>query len=102
MKFTSLHLTNYIGIYNGMGLYDIHIDMTKSQNRIMIIRGDNGSGKSTLAKAMSVFPDPNDSFIPGMPARKEIVLADGPTFYRLLFIHGIKANGDREVTKEPA
>jgi len=99
MKFTSLHLTNYIGIYNGMGLYDIHIDMTKSQNRIMIIRGDNGSGKSTLAKAMSVFPDPNDSFIPGMPARKEIVLADGPTFYRLLFIHGVKANGDREVTK---
>ena len=99
MKFTSIHLTNYIGIYNGMGLYDINIDMTKCQNRITIIRGDNGSGKSTLAKAMSVFPDPNDSFIPGMPARKEIILADGPTLYRLLFIHGVKANGDREVTK---
>lgn len=99
MKFTSVHLTNYIGIYNGMGLYDIHIDMSKSLNRITIIRGDNGSGKSTLAKAISVFPDSNDAFIPGMPAKKEIILADGPTFYRLLFIHGVKSNGDREVTK---
>lgn len=99
MKFTSIHLTNYIGIYNGMGLYDINIDMTKCRNRVIIIRGDNGSGKSTLAKAMSVFPDPNDSFIPGMPARKEIILADGQTLYRLLFIHGVKSNGDREVTK---
>lgn len=99
MKFTSIHLTNYIGIYNGMGLYDIHIDMSQSQNRITIIRGDNGSGKSTLAKAMSVFPDSNDSFIPGMAARKEIILADGQTLYRLLFIHGVKSNGDREVTK---
>ena len=79
MKFTSIHLTNYIGIYNGMGLYDIKIDMTQCRNRITIIRGDNGSGKSTLAKAMSVFPDPNDSFIPGMPARKEIILESNPT-----------------------
>ena len=31
-----------------MGLYEIHIDMTKCKNNIIIIRGDNGSGKSTL------------------------------------------------------
>ena len=99
MKFASIYLSNYIGIYNGMGLYDIHIDMTKCQNRITIIRGDNGSGKSTLSKAMSLFPDPNDAFIPGMVARKEIVLVDGETLYKLVFIHGVKSNGDREVTK---
>lgn len=99
MRFISITLSNYIGIYNGMGLYDISIDMTRCRNRITIIRGDNGSGKSTLSKAMGLFPDPNDAFIPGMPARKEIVLANGATFYKLSFIHGIKTNGDRETTK---
>lgn len=99
MKFASIYLSNYIGIYNGMGLYEIHIDMTKCQNRITIIRGDNGSGKSTLSKAMSLFPDPNDAFIPGLAARKEIVLIDGETLYKLVFVHGVKSNGDREVTK---
>lgn len=99
MKFLSIYLSNYIGIYNGMGLYDIHIDMTRCKNRITIIRGDNGSGKSTLSKAMNLFPDPSDAFIPGMAARKEIILQDGPTMYKLVFIHGIKSNGDRETTK---
>lgn len=99
MKFLSIYLSNYIGIYNGMGLYDIHIDMTRCKNRITIIRGDNGSGKSTLSKAMNLFPDPSDAFIPGLPARKEIVLSDGNTGYKLVFIHNVKANGDRETTK---
>lgn len=100
MKFLSIHLSNYIGIYNGMGLYDIVIDFTKCRNRITIIRGDNGSGKSTLMKALSVFPDPNDAFIPQMPAKKEIVLANNDgTIYTINFIHDVKHNGDREVTK---
>ena len=99
MKFASIYLSNYIGIYNGMGLYEMHIDMTKCKNRIIIIRGDNGSGKSTLMKALNLFPDPNDAFIPGLPARKEIVLVDNETLYKLVFIHGIKSNGERDVTK---
>ena len=99
MRFISISLSNYIGIYNGMRLYDISIDMTKCRNRIVIIRGDNGSGKSTLSKAMSLFPDPNDAFIPGLPARKEIVLADKNILYKLTFIHGVKQNGERETTK---
>ena len=99
MRFVSISLSNYIGIYNGMKLYDINIDMTKCRNRIVIIRGDNGSGKSTLSKAMSLFPDPNDAFIPGLPARKEIVLADNNTVYKLTFIHSVKQNGERETTK---
>ena len=99
MKFASIYLSNYIGIYNGMGLYEIHIDMTKCKNRITIIRGANGSGKSTLSKAMSLFPDPNDQFIPGMAARKEIVLIDNDTFYKLVFVHNVKKNGERDTTK---
>ena len=99
MRFLSVYLSNYIGIYNGMGLYDIHIDMTKCKNRITIIRGDNGSGKYTLPKAMNLFHDSSDCFIPGMAARKEIVLADNNTIYKLIFIHGVKSNGERETTK---
>ena len=99
MKFASIYLSNYIGIYNGMGLYEIRIDMTRCQNRITIIRGDNGSGKSTLAKAMTLFPDHSDSFIPGLPARKEIILQDGETFYQLVFVSNVKANGERDNTK---
>ena len=99
MKFLSIYLSNYIGIYNGMGLYEIHIDMSRCRNRITIIRGDNGSGKSTLSKAMSLFPDPNDAFIPGMEARKEIILADKEIIYKLCFIHGVNNNGERQTTK---
>lgn len=99
MRFASIFLSNYIGIYNGMGLTEIHIDMTLCRHRILTIRGDNGSGKSTLMKALSLFPDPNDQFIPGLPARKEIILVDGPTAYKLVFVHGVKTNGERETTK---
>ena len=99
MRFLSVHLSNYIGIYNGMGLYDINIDFTKCRHRMTIIRGDNGSGKSTLSKAMNLFPDSNDSFIPGMEARKELMLLDGANIYFIQFVHGIKTNGEREVTK---
>ena len=96
MKFISIYLKNYIGIYNGMGLYEIHIDMAKCKNNIIIIRGDNGSGKSTLMKSLNVFPDPNDSFIPGLPAFKEIYLGDSESIYKLSFVHEVKQNGDRE------
>lgn len=99
MRFISIYLKNYIGIYNGMGLYEIHIDMTKCKNNIIIIRGDNGSGKSTLMKSLNVFPDPNDSFIPGLAAFKEIYLGDSESIYKLTFIHEVKQNGDRETTK---
>lgn len=99
MKFASIYLQNYIGIYNGMGLNEIFINFTLGTHRTIVIRGDNGSGKSTIMKALSMFPDGNDQFIPGQPAKKEIVLLDGPIVYTLTFIHGVKSNGTRDVTK---
>lgn len=99
MRFTYLELENYIGIYNGMGLERIVIDMSKCRNRTLIIRGENGSGKSTIFKAMQVFPDGNESFIPGKPAKKIICLLDRDILYTIKFFHGIKSNGDRDTTK---
>ena len=99
MKFASIYLQNYIGIYNGMGLSEIFIDFTRATHRTIVIRGDNGSGKSTIMKALSLFPDGNDQFVPNLPAKKEIILVDGVVSYTLTFIHGVKSNGQRETTK---
>ena len=99
MKFASIYLQNYIGIYNGMGLSEIFIDFTRATHRTIVIRGDNGSGKSTIMKALSLFPDGNDQFVPNLPAKKEIILVDGIVSYTLTFIHGVKSNGQRETTK---
>ena len=72
MKIAGIHLENYIGIYNGMGLREITIDFSIGSHRTVVIRGDNGSGKSTIMKSLSIFPDGNEMFIPGEPAKKEI------------------------------
>lgn len=99
MKFQSIRLVNYIGIYNGMNLNEIFIDFTKCQYNTIIIRGLNGSGKSTLYNALTVLPDSNDQFIPGYPALKEITLLDNGILYDIKCTHGIKNNGERETTK---
>lgn len=87
MRFKSIELINYIGIYNGMGLKKIFIDFTKCLNHLIIIRGDNGSGKSTLFKAISILPDSNDGFIPNQEARKTIEILDGEVLYKILYVH---------------
>ena len=53
MKFLNIKLTGYIGIYNGMGLNEIEIDLTRMKHRLLIIKGANGSGKSTIQQALN-------------------------------------------------
>ena len=87
MKFASIRLKNYAGIYDGMLLHEIFIDFTKCKHKLIIIRGDNGSGKSTLFKALNPLPDPNDSFLPGVQAEKEIDIVDNNNVvYNIKFI----------------
>lgn len=99
MKYLYLKLTNYIGIYNGMGLYDIEIDFSKSTHKVCVIKGTNGSGKSTIMNALSVFPDSTSSFIPGLSASKIIRLSYNGDLYEIKFFHEIKNNGIRDTTK---
>lgn len=99
MRFLWFKATNYIGIYNGLGLNEIEIDFTKCKNRIIIIRGENGSGKSTLENMISLLPDNNFCYLPGLPAGKEGTIIDGDIIYNMKIISGIKRNGDRETTK---
>lgn len=99
MRYLNIRLKNYGGIMNGMGIDEIKIDFTKAMHKLILIRGDNGSGKSTLYKAIHPLPDTNNCFIPGHQAEKEMEIMDGDNHYRILFIHGIKTNGDRDTTK---
>ena len=98
MRYKSIELVNYAGIYNGMGLNQIKIDFTNCISNKIIIRGSNGSGKSTLMNAININPDSNDKFISGLEARKTLVLLDGECEYIIRYIHPITNTG-RGTTK---
>lgn len=99
MRFTRLILEGYIGIYHGLHTDKIDIDLHQCTHRILLIRGENGSGKTTIFNAMTVLPDSNDQFIPGMPASKYAEIYDNGTIYQMNFIHPVRADGTREPTK---
>jgi len=98
MKYKSIELVNYAGIYNGMGLNQIKIDFTKCVSNKIIIRGANGSGKSTLMSAINPNPDSNDKFINNAEARKTLILSDYDTEYIIRYIHPV-TNSGRGTTK---
>lgn len=79
MRLGGISLYNYVGIFNGLGIYELHIDFTKCIHDIVVIKGDNGSGKSTLNKAISPINDPNTEYIPGKDGGKDIsyIMDDG-------------------------
>ncbi|MCK9309830.1 MAG: hypothetical protein M0P99_06130 [Candidatus Cloacimonetes bacterium] len=99
MKIEKIKISGYIGIYNGLRLYELSIDFTKASHKIILIKGGNGSGKSTLMTALSPLPDDNSSFIPGQQAEKEIIIRDSFILYKINFIHPVKHNGDRDTTR---
>ncbi len=99
MKIEMIKLKGYIGIYNGLGLYEICIDFTKCLHKIILIKGENGSGKSTIMRALSPLPDDNSEFISGQEAEKEIIINDYGIIYKINFFHPVKNNGDRDTTK---
>lgn len=76
MKYLRASFKNYIGFYNGMGLYEVDIDFRKCMHNIIIISGKNGSGKSTLMNHLNLFPDPSTSFIPNKTGEKHLSLID--------------------------
>lgn len=72
MRLVDLTLKNYIGIYNGLGLYEIWIPFYKCKSNFVIIKGDNGSGKSTLFRALSPFVDSVEDIIYNKDGYKQI------------------------------
>lgn len=96
MKILYIRLRNYIGIYNGIGSYEMYIDFTKCKSNTILIKGDNGSGKSTLLSSINPLPEDNIYFIPGMTASKEIGYFDDITGvrYDITYIHESKESSE--------
>ena len=100
MRLYGLKLTNYIGIYNGMGLNEIFIDFSKCKHLITIIKGDNGSGKSTIFKAMNPLSDPLSSLIPGKEASKIISYQiDDGDIISIQYVYPVNKEGKHVGTK---
>ena len=98
LRYESIELVGYAGIYNGMALPSITLDLTLCKSNKIIIRGSNGSGKSTIMSAIHLLPDSNEKFVPTMEARKVLVLVDGNNKYIIRYIHPI-VNGQRTTAK---
>ena len=93
MRYKSIQLINYIGIYNGMKIDKIFIDFDKCKHGMVVIKGDNGSGKSTLFKAISVLQDDSSMFIPGRSAKKVVEVSNEGIDYKIEYIHEFKNGG---------
>lgn len=98
MKYLQATFKNYIGFYNGMGLYEVNIDFRKCQHNIVLITGKNGSGKSTLMNHLNPFPDSSNSFISGKTAEKHLVLFDQGDTYTIQIVSPADLKG-RKTTK---
>lgn len=52
MKILYLQLKNYAMIYTGMNLKKIEIDLSKAENKIIMLIGPNGSGKTSILSCL--------------------------------------------------
>ena len=98
MRYLRATFKNYIGFFNGMGLYKVDIDLSKCTHNIILIQGCNGSGKSTLLFHLNPFPDGSTSFIPDKTAEKDLVLAHEGDIYEIQIISPADLKG-RKTTK---
>lgn len=98
MRIVYIKLKGYIGIYNGLGLNELEIDMSNSKHKITLIAGINGCGKSTLMNALSILPDNSSNFTPGVPAEKSIKLLDNDILYDIT-ISSATSKAGRGVSK---
>jgi DNA repair exonuclease SbcCD ATPase subunit len=99
MKITKIKLKGYIGIYNGLGLNELEIDLSESKHKIVVISGKNGCGKSTLLNAMSILPDNSSDFVAGMNAEKCLRLIDGINIYDIRITSAAGKGTSRGVSK---
>ena len=99
MRFLKVRLEGYAGIYNGLGLYVLDLDLTKARNKIVVISGPNGVGKSTLLNALSILPDGNDNFLPSVQASKYLQIFDNGNIYDITILHPLDKHNNRAVSK---
>lgn len=94
LKITYLKLKNFIGIYSGLGREELEIDFSKSQNRIVMLKGENGSGKTTILSALHPYRETMDgrhsAVREGMNAYKEIHFENDGDVFEVVQLYGSK------------
>lgn len=58
MKISRIFLEGMIGIYGGLGLHVLDIDLSRQKNKIILICGRNGGGKSAFMQHLHPFANP--------------------------------------------
>ena len=99
MRFLYVVLEGYIGLYNGLGLSRIELDMSKCKNNICVISGPNGVGKSTIINALNLFPDSADNITPTLNGSKYIRFTDGENIFEIYITYPLDKKGSRTQTK---
>ena len=100
MRILYFKITNYAGIYNGMGLNELEIDFSKCTHVITMISGSNGTGKSTLLKAINPLPDGTENFMDKLPVEKIMTIRDDEgNIFNMVIQSPVTSNGNRGATK---
>lgn len=93
MRYKSIYLENYIGIYAGMHLYRLFIDFDLCKYGNIVLKGGNGAGKTSLFNAISLLPDSSESFIPEKSAIKIVRVYHEDCLYDIKYTHEYKNGG---------
>ena len=99
MRIVDAYFKGYAGFYHGMGLEELHIDLSKCKYNIVLIVGKNGCGKSTLESALNIFPDNNSMFRTHKDGEKRLKVLDGSDVYDIDIQYPVDNNGNRKTTK---
>lgn len=60
MKITKLYLKNFSRVKSALGVDEVTIDLTASENMFLFLKGGNGSGKSTILNQLHPWRDSYD------------------------------------------
>ncbi|WP_368880402.1 hypothetical protein [Proteus mirabilis] len=100
MKLLRQRLVNFIGIEQGIGVYDFEIDYSTCPYRKIIFLGKNGAGKSVIQSTATPFRETFDNrserelIIQGRVGIKEVDYLHNDFIYKIVHVYGgeTKAN----------
>ncbi len=105
MKILYIKLKNFIGFKSGLGVNEIEIDFSSSDNRIILLTGENGCGKTTLLSCLNPFSNTgsidvrndNSLIIPNKDGYKEIHYQVNNDVYKIKHYYTPKSTGSHSV-----
>lgn len=105
MKIIYVKLKNFVGFKSALAVHEIELDLSNSNNRVILLTGENGSGKTTLLSSLHPFANngsidirsDNSLIISGKEGYKEIHYLDETDSYVIKHFYSPKSNGNHTV-----